>query len=190
MAAWDNDVIDRLAGEAREGDREAFSRIVRMMMQTVVALTYKMTGDREAAKDLAQDTFVAAWSNLADFRGEARFSSWLYRIASNKSLNYLSSTAVRDSQPFDELQMEEAASSSPEHNPETTLARRQLKEKFMEFLATLPPKQRLAFELRFYKELSFDEIARITNSALGTVKTNYRQAVAKLKEYALERGWQ
>jgi len=189
MAAWDNDVIDRLAGEAKEGEREAFSKIVRMMMQTVVALTYKMTGDREAAKDLAQDTFVAAWSNLADFRGEARFSSWLYRIASNKSLNYLNSAGVRDSQSYDEA-MDEQLISSADHNPEKTMVQHELKEKFMEFLATLPPKQRLAFELRFYKELSFEEIAKVTNSALGTVKTNYRQAVAKLKEYATERGWQ
>lgn len=190
MAQWDNEVIDRLAGEAQEGDREAFSKIVRLMMQPIVALTYKMTGDREAAKDLAQDTFVAAWSNLADFRGDARFSSWLYRIASNKSLNYLGSAAVRDSQPFDETIEDQTASPDTEHNPEKSLVRHELKEKFMEFLTTLPPKQRLAFELRFYKELPFEEIARVTNSALGTVKTNYRQAVAKLKEYALERGWQ
>ena len=161
-----------------------------MMMQTIVALTYKMTGDREAAKDLAQDTFVSAWSNIADFRGDARFSSWLYRIASNKSLNHLSSKAVKDVRSLEDNGTEEPAAISSEGNPETVLAQKQLKEKFFEFLATLPPKQRLAFELRFYKELSFEEIAQVTESALGTVKTNYRQAVAKLKDYATERGWQ
>jgi RNA polymerase sigma-70 factor (ECF subfamily) len=85
--------------------------------------------------------------------------------------------------------LDEQFTGSVDQNPEKTMVQHELKKKFMEFLAALPPKQRLAFELRFYKELSFAEIAKITNSALGTVKTNYRQAVAKLKEYALERGW-
>ena len=189
MAVWDNEGLDRLAVLAKTGDRNAFSKIVSMMMQPIVALTYKMTGDRETAKDLAQDTFIAAWSKLVDFRGEARFSSWLYRIASNKALNHLSSRSVKQAQLFDEASSDELQSCAGHDSPETVLIRQRLKEDVVEFLGTLPPKQRLAFELRFYKELSFEEIAQVTNSALGTVKTNYRQAVAKLRQYAVQKGW-
>jgi len=89
------DRLQPLIEKATAGDRDAFSDIVRIMMKPIVALTYRMTQNREAAYDLAQDTFLAAWQNLSGFRGEAKFDNWLYRIATNKTLNYLASPKVR-----------------------------------------------------------------------------------------------
>ncbi|UCD63015.1 MAG: sigma-70 family RNA polymerase sigma factor, partial [Candidatus Zixiibacteriota bacterium] len=83
-----NRIAGLLAG-ARLGDRDAFSEIVRIMMNPIIALTYKMTQDRDSALDLAQDTFVAAWENLSEFKDEAKLESWLYRIAANKAINHL-----------------------------------------------------------------------------------------------------
>ena len=155
-------------------------------MGPIAALTYRMTGDRDASLDLAQDTFVAAWENRRSFRKEAGFNSWLYRIASNKTLNYLKSTK-RQGPAADIEQVETTEMSS---NPEKEMIKKELASKVIGFMAGLPEQQRLIFDLRFYKEMSFHEIAEMTGRALGTVKTGYREAIIKLRKHALEKGWQ
>ena len=81
--------LEQLAEQARQGNQRAFSELMKAKMNEIVAMTYKMTGDSQAAADLAQETFIAAWKNLGSFRGDSSISSWLYRIAANKTLNHL-----------------------------------------------------------------------------------------------------
>lgn len=182
MAKIDSEQIDKLLVRARQGDRRAFSEIVRIMMNPVTALTYKMTKDRDSALDLAQDTFVSAWQNLGSFKGEARFESWLYRIASNKSLNFIK----RQSR----IAGEDAIASMPSTaDPERDMQQTELRQRVFEFMTGLPDQQKLVFELRFYKQLSFDEVSKVTDKALGTVKTLYREAVKKLRHVAAAEGW-
>jgi len=188
MARTDTEIIDRLVSRAQAGDRAAFSQLVRLTMNDITALTYRMTGDPDAARDLAQETFVSAWQKLESFRGDARFENWLYRIASNKALNYLASAAHRQTDSLDRADTIEPAA-SPDGSPDVKLEREQLREGVLSFMKTLPPGQRAVFDLRFYQQLSFDEIAQVTGKALGTVKTHYREAVAKLRTYAIEKGW-
>jgi RNA polymerase sigma-70 factor (ECF subfamily) len=189
MAIVDHEVIDFLVERAREGDKEAFSKLVRMMMKDIVALTYRMTQDRESAFDLAQDTFVSAWENLRGFRGESMFQSWLYRIASNKTLNFLKQRSHRQAMSIDSAPVGAVASQVPSDNPEQSLREVELQKGVLDFMAGLPAQQRLVFDLRFYKGLTFEEIARVTGKALGTVKTHYREAVIKLRTLAKQRGW-
>ncbi len=147
-----------------------------------------MTGDRDTAFDLAQETFVSAWEHLDGFRGEARFENWLYRIASNKALNHLSRGTVSRTVSLDGDDLE-LAGPAGQSSPDQILERARLREDVLGFMAQLPPQQRLVFELRFYKQMNFGEIAAATGKALGTVKTNYREAVAKLRLFAREKGW-
>lgn len=153
-------------------------------MKPVAALAYRMTGDRDASFDLAQDTFVSAWQNLGGYRGEAGFESWVLRIAGNKTLNHLKAerrtvTGYR----FDG----ETAEISTE--PDSALVKEELRRGVLEFMQSLPEQQRLVFNLRFYRELTFEEIATVLDKAIGTVKTNYREAVKKLRVHAMEKGW-
>ena len=185
MTVSDKEALEILVEKARAGDRQAFSEIVRRLMPQIVALTYRMTGDRETALDLAQDTFVAAWEKLESYRGESQIASWLYRIASNKALNYLKSKA----RFVTEAQVTEPIASEASSNPEHLLRRKELAERVHRFMLSLPPQQRVIFELRFYNGMPFDEIARTTDRALGTVKTGYREAVRKLRILAQEEGW-
>ncbi len=189
MATAGNDGIEQLAKKAGQGDRTAFSQIVRQMMSKVSALTYRMTGDREAAKDLAQDSFVSAWENLPNFRGESGFTGWLYKIAANKCLNYLSRASTKQNVSFEESNTDSLTSDRSAGNPEKTLVTKTLREDILEFMQTLPGMQRAVFELRFYQGMSFGEISRQLNKAEGTVKTHYRQAVIKLRKTAMAKGW-
>ncbi len=188
MTRTDREIIDRLVSRAQAGDRAAFSQLVRLTMNDIVALTYRMTGDRDVAHDLAQETFVSAWEKLDGFRGDAKFENWLYRIASNKALNHIASVSSHRTDSLDrDSAIDPAASTNA--SPDVQLEREQLREGVLEFMQTLPPQQRTVFDLRFYRQLSFDEIAKTTGKAVGTVKTHYREAVAKLRIYATEKGW-
>lgn len=189
MATEEFDEIEQLAQKAKLGDRAAFSRIVRIMMNRIVALTYRLTSDREAALDLAQDSFVAAWERLSGFRGDAKFSSWLFQIATNKSLNFLNKASTRHNISWDESKSTTLPSSDLASNPERALKVKLLRGDVLEFMQNLPDMQRAVFELRFYQSLSFGEIARHLDKAEGTVKTHYRQAVIKLRELATAKGW-
>ena len=175
-------LIDQLVRKAQLGDREAFSEIVRLLMNKTIALTYKMTGNREAAADLAQDSFLSAWTNIGSFKGESKFESWIYKIASNKTLNFLK----REKRYVDSNSSIEIKS---EDNPELDYNRQELKKNIMEFMMSLPSEQRLVFELHFYKQMTFDETAQATGKSEGTVKTLYREAVKKLRKTAFNKGW-
>lgn len=189
MATEIYDEIEILAQKAKLGDRAAFSRIVRIMMSRIVSLTYRMTSDRESALDLAQDSFVAAWERLSGFRGDAKFSSWLFQIATNKSLNFLNKASTRKNLSLDETTVIEQPSEHATTNPERALEVKLLRDDVLHFMRSLPQMQRVVFELRFYQSMSFGEIAMHTNKAEGTVKTHYRQAVIKLRDLATAKGW-
>ncbi len=187
MAQESNDRIARLVEQAKRGDREAFSEIVKLVMNRVVALTYRITGNRETALDLAQDTLITAWERLEQFRGESSFLSWLMRIATNRSLNHLSRAVTVREQGVDPVTVEQI-SVSTSSNPEKELEGVELQQSVQSFMSKLPTQQRIAFELRFYQQFSFDEIAGVTGKALGTVKTNYRESIKKLRVWMKDKG--
>jgi RNA polymerase sigma-70 factor (ECF subfamily) len=188
MVEQDHERIAELVVLAQTGDRNAFSQIVRIMMNDVVALTYRMTGDRDTALDLAQDSFVAAWEKLGGFRRKARFASWMYRIVYNKTLNFLERS--RRTRSLSEVPEETSRYGTDNQvSPDETLYRHELAERVLRFMESLPPQQRWVFDLRFYKGLTFDEISRVTGRAAGTVKTHFREAVSKLREQAQSEGW-
>jgi RNA polymerase sigma factor (sigma-70 family) len=185
MAELTEEPLEKLVEQARAGDRKAFSTIVRRLMNQVTALTYRMTGDRDTALDLAQETFVSAWQNLESYRGEASFANWVYRIATNKSLNLLKAAQRLTSLPSENDISPELTTSI---EPDIQMQRDELAGQVARFTQTLPPQQRAVFELRFYEQMTFEEISQAVGKAVGTVKTNYREAVKKLRVYATAKG--
>jgi RNA polymerase sigma-70 factor (ECF subfamily) len=184
MVENESDQIRRLADRAAEGSRAAFSELVKKLMNRVVALTYRMTGDREAALDLTQDAFVAAWESIKSFRRDSKFETWLYRIAVNRALNYIAHRKVADT-----IELTEERAGATTGSADDSLTHKELRDRVIRFMQTLPEQQRVAFELRFNRQLSFDEIAEIAGRGVPTVKTNYREAIQKLRKVALEEGW-
>jgi RNA polymerase sigma factor (sigma-70 family) len=186
MESRHDSALEPLVLAAKAGDQKAFGEIVRRLMNPVMALTYRMTGDRDVASDLAQETFVTAWQELSHFRGHSSVKSWVWRIAANRSLNYLESQSSRRTHELSDIS-EEVASPGSIHRE---LEQDELRRGVLSFMNTLPPQQRLVFELRFYQQLSFEEISQAMGRAVGTVKTSYREAINKLRTHAKQAGWQ
>lgn len=159
--------------QSRNGDPAAFEPLVRRYQRMIHALTYRMTGSLDDAEDLAQETFVHAYQQLAGFRREARFSSWLYRIAINRSLNWR-----KREQRQDRLRQEwgnEVIGASAGHSDGSHAVQVQ------EALLQLPPKQRAAMVLTVYDGLNHAEAAQVLGCTEATVSWRVFAARAKLR---------
>jgi RNA polymerase sigma-70 factor, ECF subfamily len=167
----DLEVIQRVLG----GEAAAFDGLVRRYQQEIYRLAYRMTRNAEDAKDLAQETFVQAYRALGTFRGRARFSTWLYRIAVNLCLNHLKSAARQDPAEVDD-RLPDARAGSLE-----TLLADERDRAVAEAIEALPPQQKTTLTLRVQQGLGHREIAEILECSEGTAKANYFYAVRALQ---------
>lgn len=166
-----------LVDKAQEGDREAFTALVRQYQNKVFTFVLRMTGNREIALDLTQDTFLAAWQNVDGFRREAKFSTWLIQIAANKAKNLLKRSKWE--QPLSVATPEGISSSRPDAEFEWN----QKQARLLGLIGDLPVGQRAIFNLRYFDELKFGEIARIQNISVSAAKTQFAEAVKKLRKW-------
>lgn len=164
-----------LIEQAATGDAEAFTKLVRRYQDRIFGLVMRMTSNRDAALDLTQETFLAAWQNLPGFRQEASFSTWLFQIALNKTKNYTKRASRETALPenFDQL--------STGDDPEAELAEKTRRERLAGAINELPPVQKAVFHLRFFDCLKFEEIARAQKTSVSAAKTSFAEAVRKLK---------
>ncbi|MFH2036233.1 MAG: RNA polymerase sigma factor [Candidatus Zixiibacteriota bacterium] len=165
-----------LITDAKKGNRKAYDKLVRIYRDKMFALTYRMTGDREASLDLVQDAFYNAYVNMDRFRGDSSFSSWIYRIASNLTLNFL-----KRKKTIGFISLTDQPTIEPVYESHDQIANTELAGEIARIISELPPKQKLIFNLRYYDKLPFNEIAKIQGKSESTVKTNYKKAVEKLQ---------
>ena len=180
---------------AQRGSLGAFNDLVRTYEQRVFNLSYRMLGDREAAADATQETFLSAYRALDRFRGGS-FKAWLLRIAANACYDQLRVLQRRPTQSLDHMLShddgEDTALDLPSHDrttdPEDRALQSELSREIQQALAQLPPDQRLALILLDVHGLSYDEIAGATNTNLGTVKSRISRARYKMRDLLLGRG--
>lgn len=179
------DIESALIENAQKGDQDAFVELVNEHQRYVYNLALRILRDENEALDLAQETFVRAWSALPNFRGQSRFRTWLYRIATNLCYNRLP-TLRRSLNELGEEIVEELSNPDPRSvNPAYKLEKQELREYLFQAVDNLDEKYRLLIALRYQDELSYDEIASTLNLPLGTVKTGLFRAKARLRS-ALE----
>ena len=168
---------DALVEASLSGATEAFDVLVTRHRRAVYQVCYRFVNNHEDAADLTQDTFVRAWKALASFRGQARFSTWVHRIAVNVSLNKVSLKTPRaESIDFDTV----ADTREPAPGQSLLVAERQALVR--QAVVALPPRQRAALILRTYHELSHQEVAEIVGTSVGAVKANVFHALANLRK--------
>jgi RNA polymerase sigma-70 factor (ECF subfamily) len=162
--------------EAGQQER-AFNEIVRNYSERLYWHVRRFVCSHEDTDDLLQEIFIKIWAALPSFRGEAQLFTWLYRIATNETLNYLRKQKVRASLRFQSLdaEMERRIDEDPYFNG--TEAQRLLTKA----IARLPEKQRIVFSLRYYEEMKYEDIAAITGTSVGALKASYHIAYEKLK---------
>jgi RNA polymerase sigma-70 factor, ECF subfamily len=158
------------------GSREAFDVIVERHQRQVYQLCYRFAGNHEDASDLAQDVFIRAYRGLHSFKGQAAFSTWLYRIAVNVCLNRVGSRA----QKWTTLDVDHA--DVREERADARILRGERAAAVRAAIARLPKKQRAALILRVYHDLPHDQIAAIVGTSVGAVKANFFHALANLKK--------
>jgi RNA polymerase sigma-70 factor (ECF subfamily) len=177
----------KLVRAARAGEREAFGRLVEMHQRAATRLAYRLLGDPDDADGAAQDAFIKAWSNLAEFRGDCSFGAWLSRIVLNQCRDRLkgkrlvvtegrlwTSTHARGASPLE-------AAVDPAPGPETRAAGREIGRKIAELTRELPGMQREVFTLRYYDDRSLAEIAALFRVNVGTVKTHLFRATRRIR---------
>lgn len=176
----------RLTAAAQRGDVESFNALVRLYEGRVYNLCYRMLGDADSAADAAQDAFISAFRNLRRFRGGS-FRSWLLRIATNACYDQLRTRQRRPTVSIDENDDEDDESSPLQladrgEAPDEYALRRELANAIQEALGTLPDEQRAILILSDIEGLAYEEIAQITNTNLGTVKSRLSRGRARLRE--------
>ena len=175
---------------ARRGDQAAFEQLVRRYEKRVFALTGRMCRNPSDAEEAAQETFLAAWQGLPFFRGEASFSTWLYRLASNACVDLLRREGRHQAGAGISLDDEESGFDPPDPapSPQALAERAELRQQIEAALAELPPEYRQVLILRELHQRTYDEIAEICSLDLGTVKSRISRGRKRLRKILLESG--
>ncbi len=156
----------------KKGDSRAFDILVVKYQDRLIYSVYKFCKDLELSQDITQEAFVKAFRNIDKFRGESSFYTWIYRIAINTAKNYFSNKS-RGAETYNEDILDTALSdmSLNSDNPETLLAAEEMKDAVNQAFQNLPDEIRSTLSLREYDGLSYEEIAKVQNCPIGTVRS-------------------
>jgi len=185
-----------LITRSQRGDVNAFNQLVLYYQKITYNVVLRMLGDRDAAADVTQDTFMAAFRAMQSFRGGSSFRSWLLRIASNQACDYWRRAnrhpqdsldrMMDEDEPHDPGMLSTLIATEQAANPEEFLLNQELQELIQKALQELPLDQRIAVILCDVQGLSYEEIAASTQTTLGTVRSRIARGRARLRDYLYE----
>ena len=172
----DKDLLSKL--KDKESKNYGFNLLVRKYQERIYWHIRKMVVDHDDANDLVQDVFIKVWKNVDNFRADAQLYTWIYRIATNECLTFLGKKKRRFFMPIGDVEAELAdklTSSDYISGDEVQL-------KLQKALLTLPDKQRLVFNMKYFDEMKYEEISEITDTSVGALKASYHYAVKKIEQ--------
>lgn len=171
-----------LVAKSLRGNQKAFRELVERYHSTAYAVVRGILGDSDDVEDVLQVVYVKVHRGLAGFRGDAKLSTWIYQIARNEAINAAKRRRL-DTAPIEDVHV-----ATPEReSPEAAMHQRQLRDELEAGMQRLDENQRLALELRYMGERSYEEIAEIMGVPLGTVKTYIHRGKAELKKVMIRR---
>ena len=179
-----------LIREAQQGSAAAFEELVRQYDRAVLRLAIHLTGSQEDGQDIYQEAFLRAYINLARFRFECSFYTWIYRIVTNLCLDHLrkkhsrgrdlATTVSPDGDPQEDI-LDRMPDRSPAASPERSFAGRELQQSIVRALGQLSPRERMVFELKHYHGMRLRTVAGMLNTTEGTIKNTLFRATHKLR---------
>ena len=164
----------KIIEEVLSGDPDAFGILVERYQKPIFRMIFKMTGSSVEAEELTQNVFVKVYSNLTQFNPKYKFFSWLYRIALNEALNYLKSRK--------KISAINVNTSVTQENPEVILQKKERKEALQLSIMELKPMERKLIVLKYYEEMTYEEISNVTGLSVKKVKSRLFTGRKRLKD--------
>ena len=178
-----------LIADALDGSARAWERLVKRYEGQVYNFSLRLTGDSSDALDLMQEVFIGVYRNLHRFRGDSKFSTWLFRIAHNKAVDmsrrkpsFMPISSLGGAEQSEEEVLEHYTDESVQENPQAMLSEIQHNAQIMAVLGCLSWEQRLIIELKVFQSSTFDEIAEMQDISANTAKTRFYTALKLLKK--------
>jgi RNA polymerase sigma-70 factor, ECF subfamily len=170
-----------LVKQASAGDRHAFGQLVERYQRPMASVVSRFVSQPEDVNDILQDVFVRAWRGLPNFRGDAQFSTWLYRIAVNTALKHRARyKGERENISTDDM-LTELPQESDKDDPYVQTARKEQEQSIRQAVSRLPEKQRVVVVLHYFEGYSCEEISQMVDCSVGTVWSRLHYACKKLK---------
>ncbi len=157
---------------------KGFTILVDKYQKKVYSLVRKMVVNHHDANDITQEVFIKIWKNIDSFKGDSKLFTWIFRIASNESINFLNQKKkllAGDINDYVDI--------LPSYENDPLIDGDKITIKFNEAINQLPQKQRIVFNLKYFEELKYEEIQEITGTTVGALKASYHHAVKKIEEY-------
>lgn len=158
-----------------------FNLLVRKYQQKLYWLIRRMVIDHDETDDLVQEVFIKVWNNLDKYRKDAKLYTWLYRIATNEALTHLQKKKKRFFLPIHDVNAELENKISA--NLDVSMDEDKVEARLQKALLRLPEKQRAVFQLRFYEDMPYEEMAEVTGTSVGALKASYHHAAKKVEEF-------
>lgn len=173
----DEDLVARLRDPKQ--CRAAFSEVITRFSEPLYHQIRRMVQTHDDTNDLLQNTFMKAWTSIDAFRGQAKLSTWLHKIAINESLTFLEKQRKQNHLSIDE----ETKHLINTIEADDHIDGDELRKKLREAVATLPEKQRLVFNMRYYDEMEYKQMSEILGTSVGALKASYHLAVKKIEQF-------
>lgn len=162
---------------------EAFNLLLKKYQQKLYWHVRRMVIDHDDADDLIQDTFVKIWKNLPGFRSDAQLYTWMYRIATNECITFLNKKKQKNNIPLDDVAYELADTLADS----TYFNGDQAQMKLQQAILTLPEKQRLVFNMKYYDDMKYEEMSEVLGTSVGALKASFHLAVKKIESFLLSK---
>jgi RNA polymerase sigma factor (sigma-70 family) len=156
-----------------------FNMLVRTYQQRVYWHVRKMVIDHDDADDITQEVFIKIHKAIDTFREDSQLFTWIYRIATNECLNFLNKKRRRFFLPIEDI----SGQLSSKIDSSNDISGDEIQKKLQKALLQLPDKQRLVFNMRYYDDLSYEDISEITNTSVGALKASYHHAAKKIEDF-------
>jgi RNA polymerase sigma-70 factor (ECF subfamily) len=179
LSQEDKEILEKFGKE--ESRNQAFNLLIRKYQKRVYWLIRKMVIDHDDANDLSQEVFVKIWYNLDAFRGDSALFTWIYRVATNECLAFLKKKRRRFFLPIHDLEGELAGKVETGHH----FSGNEIEKKLQLAILKLPEKQRLVFNMKYFEEMTYEEMSDVLGTSVGALKASYHHAVQKIKSSVL-----
>ena len=179
--SWtDEEIIEKIQDEKTVN--YGFNLLMDKYQEKVYWVIRRMVIEHDSADDIAQETFVKVWKNIESFKGDSKLYTWIYRIATNEALNHLRKKKRRFFLPIGDVEHELSSSL----DTDIYYSGDQIQLKLQKALLKLPEKQRLVFNMKYFEEMKFKDIAEVMDVSVGSLKAQYHHAVKKIEKFIQE----